>query len=104
MPVTLKTINAGLAKQGFKASLAKGDGYCCFQSKPLGTWIGTVRVPALRTLTLDQWIEEFNKLREKNRQLMGRVEPAKRTQAATLLQEAGTPTSQTIGALTLKPS
>jgi hypothetical protein len=27
MPLTLKTINAELARRGFKASLARGDGY-----------------------------------------------------------------------------
>jgi hypothetical protein len=30
----------------------------------------TVRVPRLRSLTLEQWVEEVRKLREKNRQLM----------------------------------
>lgn len=77
VPVNLKTINAELAKRGFKASLVKGDGYFCFLSKPLGDWIGTVRVPTIHAVTLDQWIEEFKTLAKKNRQLMGRVKPAK---------------------------
>jgi len=77
MPFTLKTINAELAKRGFKATLVKGDGYFCFLSKPLGDWIGTVRVPTIHAVTVDQWIEEFKTLLEKNRQPLGRVKPAK---------------------------
>lgn len=80
MPVTLKTVNTELAKRGFKASLARGDGYFYFAGGEADEWLGrTVRVPTLQTLTLDQWMEEFQKLAEKNRQLMGRVEkePAK---------------------------
>jgi len=37
----------------------------------------TVQVPTLDDLTLDQLMAEFKKLAEKNRQLMGRVEPGK---------------------------
>jgi hypothetical protein len=36
-----------------------------------------VRVQTLHALTLEQWMEEFQKLAEKNRQLMGRVKPAR---------------------------
>jgi hypothetical protein len=83
--LSLKTINAELAKRGFNALLAKGEGYFFFLSSEAGDWLDrTVRVPTLRSFTLDQWIEEFQKLREKNQQRMKSVEPtkssAKRTQ------------------------
>jgi hypothetical protein len=76
--LSLKTINAELAKRGFNALLAKGDGYFFFLSSEAGDWLDrTVRVPTLRSLTLEQWVEEFLKLREKNRELMKSVQPAK---------------------------
>jgi hypothetical protein len=39
-----------------------------------GNWLDRVRVPTLHRLTLDQWMDEFRKLRETNRRLMRPVE------------------------------
>jgi hypothetical protein len=77
MPLTLKIINAELAKRGFRASLAWGNGYFYFMGGEAADWPDpTVRVRTLQVLTLDQWMDEFKKLAEKNRQLMGQVEIA----------------------------
>ena len=54
--------------------LAKGDGYFYFWGGEAADWLDrTVRVPALHSLTLDQWMQEFEKLRETNRKLMQSV-------------------------------
>jgi len=80
VPLSLKTVNAELAKRGFNAMLAKGGDYFYFWGGEPADWLDrTVRVPTLHSLTLDQWIDEFLKLREKNRQIVRSVEkrPAK---------------------------
>ena len=71
MPLSLKTINAELARLGFNAMLAKGDGYFYFWSGDAVEWLDrTVRVPTLRSFTLQQWIEQFRILKQKNRTLL----------------------------------
>jgi hypothetical protein len=71
MRLSLKAINAELAKRRFSARVGKGDGYFYVWSGDATDWLDrTVRVPTLRSLTLEQWVEEVRKLREKNRQLM----------------------------------
>jgi hypothetical protein len=42
-----------------------------------------VRVPTLGSLTLEQWIEEFEKLRKLNREVMGKPKSAKRRKFAS---------------------
>ena len=53
-----------------------------------------MRVPTLHSLTLEQWVGEFLKLREKNRQVMKSAEPAKsnakRTQPKEVSERAST--------------
>jgi len=50
--------------------LAKGDGYFYFWGGEAADWLDrTVRVPTLQSLTLEQWIEQFQALREKNQEL-----------------------------------
>jgi hypothetical protein len=76
--VSLKAINSELERLGARAVLARGDGYFYFLGGEATDWLDrTVRVPTLSSLALDQWAEEFLKLREKNRQLMKSVQPAK---------------------------
>jgi len=80
-----------LAKRGFKASLAKGDGYFYFADGEAADWLGrTVRVPTLHALTLDQWIGEFQKLAEKNRQVMGKAAKSETSRKAKVLKLART--------------
>jgi hypothetical protein len=93
MPVrlSLKAINAELAKQRFSARLGKGDGYFYVWSGEASDWLDrTVHVLTLRSLTLEQWVEEVRKLREKNRQLMRSAqESAKRAPKRAVATQGG---------------
>jgi hypothetical protein len=72
--LSLKTINAELAKRSSKALLVKGDGYFYFVGVEADDWLDrTIRVPTLQSLSLEQWIDEFQKLSEQNRKLMQSV-------------------------------
>ncbi len=71
MRVTLKSINDRLAELGHKASLEKGDGYFFFSGGEAADWLDwTVKVPILSTLTLDQWADEFKRLKKLNKGLL----------------------------------
>ncbi len=85
MRITLQTINRELAKRGHNSMLAKGGDYFYFWFGEATDWIDrTVRVPTVNSLTLDQWVEEFKKLKQKNRQIMASVtKPAKSQAGAT---------------------
>jgi len=79
MRVTLKTINDELKRLGHDAQLLKGDGYFYFTSGETVDWLDrTIRVPTISTLTLEEWIAEFEKLKKLNRDLLGgKVSPIK---------------------------
>ncbi len=67
MRVTLKSINDRLAELGHKASLEKGDGYFYFSGSEATDWLDrTVKVPTLASLTIDQWVDEFQRLKKLN--------------------------------------
>jgi hypothetical protein len=67
MPVTLKAVDAELAKRGYDAMLVDGDGYYYFRGGEAGDWLDkTVRVPKLSSLTLEQWVQAFRDLKKKN--------------------------------------
>lgn len=70
MPLTLKTINAELTKGGYKARLEKGSGYFYFWTGEAADWLDkTAKVPTLSSLTLDQWIREFKRLKKLNAEI-----------------------------------
>jgi hypothetical protein len=70
--LTLKTLNDELAKRGRTARLAKGRGYFYFQFGETDDWLDrTVNVPAVNSLTLPEWITEFERLKNVNAQIMG---------------------------------
>lgn len=72
MPLTLKAINAELAKRGHAARLEKAGDYFYFLGGEATDWLDrTVRVPRVSSLTLDQWIEEFGKLGMRNAEIFG---------------------------------
>lgn len=58
--LTLKKINAELAKQGIPAELVKGDGYFyfCGEAVALAKEQGVYGVYRLNDLSLEQWIQE----------------------------------------------
>jgi hypothetical protein len=72
MPLTRKNINAELAKRGHTVLLENGGGYFYFYGGEVAGWLDrTVQVPKVSSLTLDQWIEEFGKLKKLNAQVLG---------------------------------
>ena len=83
MRLSLKAVNAELAKRGFDAVVAKGSDYFYFSGGEATDWLDrTVRVPTLHSLTLDQWMQEFQKLREQNRKLMQSIATPSEQEAA----------------------
>jgi hypothetical protein len=69
--ISLKAINSELERHGCDAVLARGDGYFYVWGGEAADWLDrTVRVPTLQSLTLEQWIEQFQSLREKNQELL----------------------------------
>ena len=71
MRVTVKAINEDLNGLAPDVRLVKGDGYFYFTSGETANWLDTtVRVPTLGSLTLEQWIEEFKRLKTVNKTLL----------------------------------
>lgn len=67
MRVTLKAINDELERLGHDVLLEKGNGYFYFWFGEANDWIDrTVNVPTLSSLTLEQSVEEFNRLKKLN--------------------------------------
>jgi len=67
MRVTVKAVNAALSGLGSKAELAKGAGYFFFRGGEADDWIDrTVAVPAIGSLTLEQWLNEYQRLKSLN--------------------------------------
>jgi hypothetical protein len=77
MRVTLKSINDRLQRLGHDVHLDKGDGYFYFWGAEANNWLDrTVKVPTLSSLTLEQWIDEFNRLKKLNEELLsGQTKP-----------------------------
>jgi len=71
MRVTLKAVNDNLAALGAKTELAKGAGYFFFRGGEAEDWIErTVRVPTIGTLTLEDWLGEYKRLKTVNAEMM----------------------------------
>jgi hypothetical protein len=71
MRVTLKAINDELARRGKLERLAKGGGYFFFHFGEAAGWLDrTVQVPTVNSLTLEQWMDEFQRLRKMNQEIM----------------------------------
>lgn len=83
MRVTLKAIHDELQRVGHDVRLEKADGYFYFRSGETSDWLDrTVKVPMLSSLTLYQWVEEFNKLKNLNQELLRGNAPQKSKQAS----------------------
>jgi hypothetical protein len=71
MRVTLEAVNDELVRRGHHARLEKAGGYFYFWSEDAADWIDrTVRVQTLNALTLNQWVEEYLRLKKLNGELM----------------------------------
>jgi hypothetical protein len=67
MRLSLKAINDELQRLGSSAVLTKGEGYFYFQGGEATDWLDrSIRVATLHSLTLDQWMEQYRKLKAKN--------------------------------------
>lgn len=70
----MKVINDELARLGFAARLAKGDGYFYFSDGEAADWLDkTVKARTINSLTLKEWVAEFRRLKELNEQILKSV-------------------------------
>jgi hypothetical protein len=68
--VSRKMINDALRERGRDESLRPGDGYFYFGGGEAVNWItNSVRVRRLSDLTLEQWLEEFDRLLKLDKKL-----------------------------------
>src|SRR5215471_14107484 len=69
MRVTLKSVNEELARLGHNVELVKGGGYFFFRGGEADDWIDrAVQVATISSLTLEQWIGEYDRLKTVNQQ------------------------------------
>jgi hypothetical protein len=69
--LTVKAINDALARQGYKARLEKAAGYFYFWTGDAAEWLErTVRVRNVNDLTLQEWLNEFRRLKSLNEQIL----------------------------------
>ena len=73
MRLTLKNINAELAKRGDTASIAKAaSGHFYLESGQAADWLDrTVNIPTVNSLILAEWMAEFERLKQVNAAIMG---------------------------------
>jgi predicted deacylase len=65
--LTIKAVNEALAKRGSGARLEKGDRYFYFSGGEATDWLDrTVKAHSLSSLSLDQWMAEFDRLKRFN--------------------------------------
>lgn len=71
MRLTIKAINEELAKRGSDALLEDGDGYLYFIGGEATDWLDrTVNAHRLSSLSLDQWMAEFDRLKKLNKDIL----------------------------------
>lgn len=71
MRLTVKAINEELAKRGYSAGLEKGDSYFYFSGGEAADWLDrTVNAPNVSSLTIEQWIDEFERLKKLNKDIL----------------------------------
>jgi hypothetical protein len=82
MRLTQKAVTAELHRLGHEARLESGDGYFYFLGLEPANWLDkTVKVPKVSSLTLEQWVAEYERLKKLNEDIVrGKVgsEPTKR--------------------------
>ena len=67
----LAIINEELAKRGSDARLEKGDDYFYFMGGEATDWLDrTVNAYRLSSLSLDQWMAEFDRLKKLNMEIL----------------------------------
>jgi len=72
MRVTAKAIHDELQRAGHDVHVEKGDGYFYFWGGEVNSWLDrTVKVPTLGSLTVEQWVAEFDRLKKLNQEFSG---------------------------------
>jgi hypothetical protein len=80
--LTVKAINDELAKRGSSTQLEKGDGYFYFSGGEAADWLDrTVNAHSLSSLSLDQWMVEFERLKKLNKDTLRAPGPKEATEA-----------------------
>lgn len=78
MSLTLKIVNEELAKRGYRARLGRGSGYYYFWGGEAADWLDqTVRAATINTLTLKEWLDNFERLRKLHEQIL-KSKPARK--------------------------
>jgi hypothetical protein len=76
--VTLKSVNNELARLGHTARLAKGGGYFYFRFGEATDWLDrTVDAKTISSRTVNEWVNEFRRLKELNEQIARKAMPKK---------------------------
>ena len=76
MRLNLNVINRELDRRGHSARLEKGAGHFYFHSGEAADWLDrTVKVRTINMLTLKEWMEAFQRLRDLNAQILGTIGP-----------------------------
>ena len=79
MRLTLKNIDDELRRLGHDVHVEKGDGYFYFWKGEANDWLDrTVKVPKVSSLTLKQWVDEFNRLKKVNEEMLAGKLPKKK--------------------------
>ena len=79
MRLHLHVINDELSRLGYRAVLAKGQGYFYFSSGEAEAWLdNAVKVRKINDKTLKQWVEEFRRLKALNEQILRTAQPERR--------------------------
>lgn len=79
MRLTLKTINDELRRLGHDVHIEKGDGYFYVWKGAANNWLDrTINVPKVSSLSLEQWIDEFNRLKKLNGEMLSSEVPTKK--------------------------
>src|SRR5215469_5010817 len=92
MRTTLRSVNAALAGLGAQARLMKGVGYFYFDSGEAENWLDkTISTPTLSSRTIDEWVQEYRRLKELNRNLLvgGAVLPLRHPRNAPSQRDPG---------------
>lgn len=72
--ITLKAVNAELARLGHAERLAKANNYFLFTGDAADEWLDrTVAVRTISSMTLKEWVAEFHRLKALNEQIIGTV-------------------------------
>ncbi len=70
MPLTVKAINAEMERRGHHARLERAGPYFYFFGGEAADWLDrTVQVGKVSSLTLEQWMDEFEKLKKRNAEI-----------------------------------